>query len=87
MSSGKPLTPRGVETAVIASRSMRLAPAGAMPGMPLEIESQIGVSMIPGCTEFTRTPSFSAAHSMATDLVKRRTRPWSPNRPPGSARR
>ena len=37
--------------------------------------SQIGVSMIPGWTEFTRMPSLALAHSMATPLVNSRTPP------------
>ncbi len=37
--------------------------------------SQIGVSMMPGWTEFTRTPSLASAHSRATALVSSRTAP------------
>jgi hypothetical protein len=36
---------------------------------------QIGVSMMPGCTELTRMPSPTAAHSIAIDLANSRTPP------------
>ena len=47
-----------------------------VPGVPDGmIDSQIGVSIRPGWTEFTRPPSLALAHSMAIDLVKSRTPP------------
>ena len=36
---------------------------------------QIGVSMTPGCTEFTRMLSRALAHSSAIDLANSRTAP------------
>ena len=57
MSSGRPRRPIGV--------------AAMRPD--LSESPRIGVSMKPGCTEFTRTPSF--AHAGATVLVSRRTAP------------
>ena len=43
-------------------------------GSPVSFDVRIG-GMTPGCTEFTRMPSFAPAHSMAIDLANSRTPP------------
>ncbi len=72
MSSGQPFTPSGTASADMASRSGG-ALASGLTAWPTV--SQIGVSIRPGCTEFTRMPSLALAHSMAIDLVNSRTPP------------
>jgi hypothetical protein len=75
MSSTVPLQPNGIELPMAASsvgpRGRLFDPSSVVPS----IVSQIAVSTTPGCSEFTRTPSFAAAHSSATDLVNNRTAP------------
>jgi len=44
-----------------------------LPMAPVGILPQIGVAMMPGCTELQRI--LSAAHSSATDLANSRTPP------------
>ena len=76
MSRGKPFTPRGTAVSVSASRARSRWGRALSPGPPVPMMlSQIGVSMMPGCMELTRIPSLALAHSMATDLVIRRTAP------------
>ena len=43
---------------------------------PVGILPQIGVSMMPGCTELTRTPSPNEAHSIAIAFANNRTPPF-----------
>jgi hypothetical protein len=69
ISSGTPLRFSGTRTADIASRSS----GSFVPGTTCP---QIGVSMIPGCTELQRMPSPIIAHSSATDFVNSRTAPF-----------
>src|SRR5580704_3266181 len=69
ISSAWPATPSGTDPAAIASGS---SGALARPGNFV----QIGVAMIPGCTEFTRIPSLACAHSSAIDFANSRTAPF-----------
>ena len=68
MSSAWPALPIGtVASAILFGSSGAFAPGGSL--------VQIGVSMTPGCTEFTRMLSRAAAHSSAIDLANSRTAP------------
>src|SRR5204862_2774488 len=68
-----PARPRGV--AILARSSGSIGAFCPCPLAPVGILPQIGVSMIPGCTELTRTPSPREAHSIAIALANRRTPP------------
>src|SRR5437763_11970479 len=75
MSCGLPTRPNGAPRRPYSSMSIgALRPPVAAPRSG-RILPQIGVSMMPGCTELTRIPSPREAHSIAIALANRRTPP------------
>src|SRR4051794_17727996 len=72
MSCGVPTRPSGAPRLPYSSVSI-----GAFrPTASGRILTQIGVSMMPGCTELTRTPSPNEAHFIAIALTNSRTPPF-----------